>query len=280
MTTPIAGPQPYGPLPAIRGISLTDSSEAVPIILVIAPEKAGKSTLGVSLVGYPEPGKEPLYIPFDENGPDSCLKLGYVPHKMKPSAFPGQRLWDRTRSLLNELEQQQQAIRARYGAFIVDCASTMVDKLHEDSRRYSGNPDPRSHFGEALMQSKEFMNRLTSIGLPTIWLAWLREPEMIESKTSSGGKSKRMLLGGPNIIGNFRNMLAGKAHHILILDKQKIGVGQPGADEDGYVRMFHTRPWENINAGGRYSHVLPEPMYANLGMILQMIRDSGKLNPK
>lgn len=268
------GAQAYGNVPAIRGVSLVTSTQANPIILVIAPEKAGKSTLGTTLVGWPEPGKQPLYIPFDESGPNSCLKLGYVPHRILPSAFPGQKLWDRTRALMNELETNVATIRQNYGAIIVDCASTMVDKLHEDARRFSGNPDPRSHFGDCLMQSKEFMNRLCDLGLPTIWLAWLRESEMIETKTATGGKNKKLVMGGPQILGSFRQMLAGKSHHILILEKQKIGVGQQGADEDGYVRLFHTRPWENINAGGRYSHVLPEPMFAHLGMVLTMIRDS------
>lgn len=276
---PVAfGPQAYGSVPTIRGVSLATSTQIDPIILVIAREKEGKSTLGTTLVGWPEQGKQPLYIPFDETGPNSCLKLGYVPQTMKPSAFPGVRLWDRAKSIMTELESNRAAIRSAYGALIIDCASTMVDKLHEDARRYSQNPDPRSHFGETLMQAKEFMNRVCDLGLPTIWLAWLKEAELVESKTPSGGKNKKLLMGGPQILGSFRQMLAGKAHHILILEKQKLGAGQPGADEDGYVRLFHTKPWENINAGGRYSHVLPEPMYANLGMVLQMIRDAN--NPK
>jgi hypothetical protein len=213
----------------------------------------------------------PLFIAFDESGPNSCLRLGYQPHVIAPRRMPGADMWQKTREVLSRLEQQGPALRGIYGSIIVDCASTMLDFFHEAARSSSKNPDPRSHFGTALMQAKEVMHRLGQLGLPVWWLSWLREPEVVEENGPSGQKIKRMLPGGPNILGNFRNMLAGKVQHIFALEKLNVGRGQPGADEEGFSRVFHTRDWANIRAGGRYSHLLPEPMPAHAGMVMSAV---------
>ena len=268
-------PQPLPQQPLIPGVNIVlDNSEVTPQFLVIAREKEGKSaTVGTTLVGWPQPGMHPLFIAFDESGPNSCLKLGYQPHVMSVKKLPGMTPWEKTREAINRLESNIVNIRKQYGALIVDCGSTMLDQLHEGARRNSKNPDPRSHFGEALMQAKEFMNRIAALELPVWWLAWLREPETVEEKGPNPNvKIRRILPGGPNIIGNFRSMLAGKVQHIFILEKLNVGKGQPGADEDGFARIFHTREWQNIRAGGRYSHVLPEPMAAHAGYVMSLVK--------
>lgn len=238
------------------------------------------ATSATTLVNYPEPGFDPLVLAWDKTGPDACIKLGYQPHAIKIGEQPGTRNWDKARGVLDTLERNASALHGRYGAIITDCMSTMVDRLHEDARRFEKNPDPRSHFGVALMQSKEWINRLVDLGLPTIWLSWLKQPEVQDTVAPGGQKTKKYVMGGPNILGNTRTLIAGKAHHILYLEKVKMGPGTQGADDEGYVRMFHTRPYENINCHGRYSHVLPEPAPAHLGFILGCITGRGPWAPQ
>lgn len=267
--------QPQHAAPTIPGIGIVVSNESQnPEFLVIAREKDGKSaTVGTTLVNWPRPGMHPLFVAFDQSGPNSCLRLGYQPHVTGPHKFQqaGATVWERTKAMFASLEGNVQALRAAYGAIIVDCGSTMLDNFHEEARRFSKNPDPRSHFGEALMQAKETRHRLRGLGLPVWWLSWLREPETVEERAPSGQKTKRLIPGGPNIIGNFRTMLAGVVQHIFILEKMNVGKGAAGADDMGFVRVFHTQDWANIRAGGRFSHLLPEPMPANAGMVLQAV---------
>jgi hypothetical protein len=274
-------PQPIQQAPApmptgsvIPGVTVVhDSSGMVPQFLVIAREKTGKSTLGTTLVNWPRPGMHPLFFAFDTSGPNSCLKLGYQPHVMKVLQMPGIRTIEKTRDALTRLENNMVNLRQMYGSIIVDCASTMVDFLHEDGRK-SKNPDPRSHFGDALMWSREVMHRLVQLGLPIWWLSWLREPETVEEKIGNDVKEtkvKRLIPGGPNIIGNFKAVLSGKVQHIFILDKLNMGVTHPAADEDGFVRVFHTRDHMNVRAGGRFAHLLPPMMPAHCGQVLNLV---------
>ncbi len=274
--------QPQSRPPTIPGVTIvTAGGNTAPIILVIAAEKAGKSaTCITSLVGYPGAGMDPLVLAWDKTGPDACIKLGYQPHAIKIAEQPGAKNWDRAKHVMSTLENNLAAIRARYGAIVIDCVSTMVDRLHEDVRRTSTNPDPRSHYGEALLESKEWINRIVDLGLPTVWLSWLKEPFIEESKSPQGQKVKKMKMGGPAIIGGTRDLIAGKAHHIIYLEKQKFSPGTQGADEEGYVRVFHTRPYENINCHGRYSHVLPEPAPAHMGFVLGCITLRGPWAPQ
>lgn len=233
------------------------------------------SIAATTLVNYPEQGKHPLVLAWDKTGPDACIRLGYQPYAMKIQDLPGKKYWDKARVALDNLEKNQSMLHGMHGAIITDCMSTMVDRLHEDARRFSPNPNPMSHFGDALMQSKEWINRLVDLGLPTIFLAWLRAPEMYETTAPNGQKVKKFEMGGPNIMGNTRALIAGKAHHIVYLEKVKQGIGTAGADDEGYVRIFHTKPYENINCHGRYSHVLPEPCPAHLGFVLGCITGRG-----
>lgn len=269
-------------LPLLPGVSvIDDKSNKAPLLLVMAFEKVGKSaTTIMSTIGWPTPEHQPLVLAWDSSGPVSCLKLGYRPHSIDIQAAPGALRIDRARHVLAQIEQNIVEVRKRYGVLIIDCTSTMLDRLHEDARRTSKNPDPRSHYGEALLHGKEFINRVQDLGIPSIWLSWLRDAETVEQVLPNGQKSKRVIMGGPNIIGNVRTIIAGKAQHIFILDKEKHGPGAPGADEEGYVRVVHSRPWNNINAGGRYSHVLPEPCPPHFGWILSQITHNGPWTPK
>lgn len=293
--TPGQGPYggPVGPIgvptgaptngagPLFPGVTIIDAkANTAPIIVVIGREKSGKSATSItSLVGWPAPGFDPLVLAWDKTGPDSCIKLGYQPHAIRIADQPGARFWDKGRAVLDSLELNAPALHARYGAIVTDCMSTMVDRTHEDARRFSKNSDPRSHFGDALMQSKEWINRIVDLGLPTIWLTWLREPEVNESKGPAGQTIRKFVSGGVNVLGGTRALLAGKAHHILYLEKVKHGVGAQGADENGDVRLFHTKPYENIDCSGRYSHILPEPAPPHLGWILSQITGKGPYAP-
>jgi hypothetical protein len=268
----LAVPQLIGSTPTIAGVvSMGIQTNKAPSIAVLAAEKQGKSSLGVTLFGWPTASKQPLFIAWDRTGPAACVNLGYSPHALTIPDLAGDRHWDKAKSALKILEDNVHAIREQYGALIIDCASTMTDRLHEDARRFSKNSNPRSHFGDCLMQSKEFYNRLGDIGLPMVWLSWLKEAEIEEITTTSGQKKTRVIPGGPHIIGGFRQLLAGKAHHIFVLEKQRVGTGQPGADNEGYRRVLHSTPWANIACGGRYTNLMPPECPANLGMIMQAI---------
>lgn len=266
-----AVPQQLAMIPGISVVTSTDGS--VPQFLVIAREKEGKSaTVGTTLVNWPRGGMHPLFFAFDESGPNSCLKLGYTPHVMQIKKLAGMRTIDKARDGLTRLENSLPRVQAMYGSIIVDCGSTMVDLFHEDARK-GKNPNPQSHFGDALMWSREVQHRLVGLGLPIWWLAWLREPEVVEERIGNDVKEvkvKKLIPGGANILGSFRNMLAGKVQHIFILEKQNIGA-HPAADEAGFVRVFHTRDHMNIRAGGRFSHLLPPVMPARCDSVMNLV---------
>jgi hypothetical protein len=92
-------------------------------------------------------------------------------------------------------------------------------------------------------------------------------------------------MGGPDIMGRkVRNFIAGTAHHNFVLrstGSRRAGRDPWGAkcDDEDFVRVIHTRPWGLINAGGRYSHLLPDPAPANLGWILSQITGRGPYAP-
>lgn len=265
-------------LPGVRVVDAKGNPS--PMIVVVGREKSGKSaTVATTLVGYPEQGRHPLILAWDATGPASCIKLGYQPLAITIAEQQGVRHWDKAKAVLASLEANIPLLHAQHGAIVVDCMSTMVDRIHEDARRFSKNPDPRSHFGDALMCAKEWINRLGDLGLPIIYLTWLREPEVVETKGANGQTSRTFKNGGINVLGGTRALLGGKAHHILYLEKVKRGVGAEGADENGEVRVLHTKPYDNIDCAGRYSHVLPEPCPPHLGWVLSQITGKGPWAP-
>lgn len=269
-------PQLIGTNPSIPGVIAVDRiTNQTPQIAVIGAEKCGKSTLATTLFGWPEPHMQPLILAWDRTGPDACLKMGYKVHALQILDQPG--VWgiDKARSALAILEGNMPEFRKTYGSIVIDCASTMSDRFLDDARRKTKNPDSRSWYRELGLWGMEFMNRVVDLGLPTVWLAWLKPPFIHEE-----GKRIKMEMGTAQIPGqDFKSKFVGKAQQILYLEKRKIGVGQEGADESGYIRELHTRPYENVNCSGRYEHILPEPCIPNLGFILSRMTMRGPYAP-
>ncbi len=244
-----------------------------PMLLVISPEKAGKSSLATTLIDWPEPGYSPLVIAWDATGPDSCAALGYPVPAIKVGTRPGATWWERALGVLGDLERAKaNGGLNNVGAIVTDCCSTMADRLFEDIRRYRPSKDPRQNYGELLEQSRNYMYRILDLNIPSIWLAWLDDPFTAETKVGNSTATK-FTLGRPKILGTFKKNLAGKAHVILYLEKLKAAMNDPAADRTGYKRIIHTRTYDNVEAGGRYA--LPEPCPAHLGVILDLILQRG-----
>lgn len=275
--TPLGGGQLYGTRPTIQGIASVDArSNDAPIVLVVAKEKFGKSHLATTLFGWPTQNHQPLIIAWDKTGPDSCIRSGYSPHAIYPHKMTGANHVQRGRAVLQLLEQNVTAIKQQYGAIVVDCLSTFSYGLLEEARRFSKNPDPRSYYADMQSFGTEFLNRISDLGLPTVWLAWLEEAEIVETSTASGSKNRKVIMGGPNVPGKkWRSWVGGRPHQIILLDKERHGAGAEGADEEGYVRIFHTRPFDNVNVNGRYGHVIPEPCPPSLAYIMAAITGKG-----
>jgi hypothetical protein len=270
-------PRAVASLPGV--VVRSTATNPSPMILVQAFEKTGKScTTITTLVDYPTKGKHPLVLAFDKTGPDSCIRLGYQPHVISVREYPqGKSLSERCRAVTQMLINNKAKLHEQHGAIVVDCASTMATWLLDESRSNSTNPDPRSHYNDMMTWGVEFIHRVIDLGLPTVWLAWLSEAEVSEERVAPGApKKKKIQQGGVELPGKkFRKFIAGRADHILVLERQPSMVGAPGASTDGFARVFHTAPWDNINAGGRYSHLLPEPAPAHMGYVLYSVA-SGK----
>lgn len=273
----------------LPGVSVTqDLDNQAPIILVSAREKDGKSTTAItSCVGWPTQELHPLVLAIDDTGPDACLNLGYRPLKMRfrDEDYPGVPFHQRVKMALGTLEARKAQLKLQHGAIIIDDASTLANRLHEDAKREpknARNPDMRAPFFELGVWFKEIINRVADLGLPSIWLSWLTEGNIEKTKDAQGRDQVRMEMGGADILGRkLRNFLAGRAHQMFVLEKRKIGVGskdydtgQP-ADALGYSRVLHARPWNNINAGGRYDRLLPPICPPHVGWILSQICGRG-----
>lgn len=255
----------------INGLTYAGTGVAEPpILLVIGPEKCGKSTLSLSLFDWPNQGDRPLVLAFDALGFDSVAQFGSCPG-IKVKDQPGLSFWDKTTSALTTLENAFVHSRRAtpFTSIVVDCASTMADKFLQEARA-KGNKNQLQDFGEALKHSMEVLWRLIDLGKPLIFLAWLREG-FSETSGSQGQKKTVTKMGGALIEGQFKTRLAGRATQILYLEKVKQGANAPGADREGYVRIFHTRPYNNVDAGGRLSQFLPDPCQAHLGYVLTQL---------
>lgn len=234
-----------------------------PMVLLQGPEKCGKSTAATTLFDWPFPGARPYVLAFDATGPDSCAQLGYQVAHMKVRDQIGATFFDKARTALTGVETYfaRRTKDSKYTSVVVDCASTMSERFLEDAKqRYRHG---KKIYGEVLDQSREVMWRLLNLGVPVVWLSWLRES--YEEKDEKG-RTTGIVMGGPQIAGSFKSILAGKASNILTLEKKYIGVGRDGADQSGHVRVFHTKTWNHIEAGGRFA--LPDLMPANLGLVL------------
>lgn len=238
-----------------------------PIIVVSAREKTGKSTLATTLFDWPKKGDKPLVLAFDPTGPDAAARIGMpLPH-IKIRDEIGATYREKTKSLITKLEMHFANGQRPYTSIVVDCASTAADLIFEETSRLSTNSDPRSHYGEVLAVLKSLFFRLMDLRVPIIWLAWLREPETVQDKDT---KAKRFVMGGPQILGQFKATLAGKAHVLALLDKtQPIGNEPFPVSSDGFVRKLHVRPYGGVNCESRYA--LPNPCPANLAWILHWV---------
>lgn len=273
MTTNVAPPAPQGLIgtPAsIHGVTaITSVQQRAPVLLVAGREKDGKSSLATTLFGFPTPNHQPLVIAADPSGPDSCLNLGYAVHAVHLHKQQGANWFARGREALSVIERNITSIKQQYGALVFDDASTLSYRMLEDARRGSRNPDPRSHYQTMYTQFNELWWRLADMDMPVIWLAWSGEQSMAED-------GKVAELAAPDIAGKrFARTIAGRAQHVFVLEKRKVGLGGAGADQHGYGRLLHTIPWNGQNAGGRLSHLLPEPIPANLGAVLRAATGMG-----
>lgn len=262
----------------IHGVVLSGTvPNEPPIILVIAREKTGKSSLACSLMGWH--GGNPLVLAFDPTGPDSCARLGYQVPNVKIKDAPGNTFVEKAINVITNVEQsfRNRGAGFPFTSIVIDCASTMSEMLFQHFQAANpGVKDPRQIYGNVLDVSRQYFFKLTTLSVPTIWIAWLKEP-FTEEKGSGPNKTRVNVEGGPQITGSFKNILAGKATNIILLDKEKHGTNAPGADEQGYVRMFHTKPYNNINCAGRFA--LPEPCPAHLGYVLDTIMGQGQMAP-
>ncbi len=271
----------------LPGVSIVGGNDnKSPMLTVSAYEKMGKSaTVITSLRDWPEPGMDPLVLAFDAHGPDACVRLGYHPHAIRIREQPGESTIERTRNALQMLHTNINYVRRRYGAVVVDCGSTMVMQLHDDAKntpKNRNNPDTRAPYFDLGLYTKEVIRKVMDLQLPNIWLAWLMEGSTNTEKDQTTGQNKKSTdMGGPDIMGRkVRNWIAGTSHHNIVLEKYRVakgGVDPWGGkcDDEDFVRVFHTKPWGLINAGGRYSHVLPDPAPANMGWVLSMITGRG-----
>lgn len=271
-------------LPGVTIVGGNDNKS--PMVTLAAYEKMGKSTtVMTTLRDWPEPGMDPLVLAFDPHGPDACVRLGYHPHVIRVRDQPGNDTIGKTRAALQMLTMNVEYVKRRYGAIVVDCASTMVMQFHDDAKntpKNKNNPDTRAPYHELGLYVKEVIRKVMDLQLPNVWLAWLQEGSVNAEKDQTTGQQKRSTeMGGPDIMGRkVRNWLAGTSHHNFVLEKYRVAKGGQDpwggrCDEEDFVRVIHTRPWGLINAGGRYSHLMPDPAPANMGWILSQITGKG-----
>lgn len=251
-----------------------------PSLVVIGREKAGKSGMTITLQDWPYPGGRPLVLAVDSTGIDSCASLGYAASCIKVKDAPGQTFFEKMTNVVSNIEN---AFKARapnfpFTSLVVDCTSTLTDRLLREAKaKYA---DGRAAYGQVNDQTLYIMWKLKDIGVPVIWYAWLKEPFVSESG-SGNQKRRKTTLGGPLIDGEqLRGKLAGNATQIMLLDKVNVGVGQAGADAQGYRRELRTRTFDNVECGGRYNQYLPDPCPPHLGLVLTQLMTRGQAFPQ
>ena len=241
-----------------------------PILLVIAAAKVGKTTLALSLNDWPNVGDRPLVLAFDKVGFDSLAQFAPVAG-LKVKDQPGLSIWDKTETALQSLENAflHSKVKTPFSTIVVDCASTMIDLFLQDAMKKDFK-DPRQAWGEVFKQANKVMWRLMDLNKPLVFLSWLKEGY---AEVTGSGPAKRTTykLGGAQIDGGFRAKISGVATQILYLDKVKQGANAPGVGADGYVRVLHTRTYNNVEAGGRLTQYLPEPCSPNLAYVFNCI---------
>lgn len=266
---------------AVFDVEIADSHNFVANDFVVH----NSATTITTLRDWPEPGLEPIVLAFDPHGPDACVRLGYYPHVIRVRDLPGTSTIDKARTALAMLHSNIDYVKRRYGSIVVDCASTMVMQFHDDAKntpKNRNNPDTRAPYFDLGLYTKEIIRKVMDLQLPNIWLAWLAEGSTNSEKDASTGQNKKSTeMGGPDIMGRkVRNWIAGTSHHNFVLEKYRVARGGQDpwggkCDDEDFVRVIHTKPWGLINAGGRYSHLLPDPAPANMGWVLSQITGKG-----
>ena len=264
----------------IAGVTISGvTAPEAPNILVISAAKIGKSTSTITLFDWPFEGNRPLVLAFDAHGVDVCAARGFgVPH-IKIKDRPGATFWDKTKDALQQVEIgfRNRGPKFPYTSIVVDCASTMCEQLFQEIPVAT---DPRQQYGELLSRATQIYNRLAALGVPVVWHAWLQEAHL-ETTSSGGGKKTKLIMGGPLILGGFKAKLAGRSEQVLLMTMEKVGVGVAGADEDGNLRQFRTKPHNNIVCDGRFSQYLTDPCPPNLAYVLnQVMTLGGAFEPK
>jgi hypothetical protein len=253
----------------IPGLILTGSAPVeAPLVAVIAREKSGKSVLATTLVDWPKPGDLPLVLAMDPTGPESCAKLGYQIPYLRWKDEPGATWREKLFSLLNKVELCFRGNGPKPSSLLIDCTSTMTERLYEEAQRIMQTKDNRQRFGYVKDASTAFFYRIHDLGIPTAWIAWLKEMETI---TEHG--NKRIVPGGVQAVGSFRETLSGKAQQVVLLEKLQGMPGDPNASSDGAIRRFRTRDFAGIRCEGRFP--LPDPMPANLARLFHYIMQRG-----
>jgi hypothetical protein len=267
----------------IQGVILaSEAAMPPPHILVIGPEKVGKSTtIGKTLLNWPYEGAHPLFISIDRTGVQACRDAGFDPPHLPIDERLGPTTFERVMAAADRIETAlNRAKPPPITSLIIDCGSTLGSLLFQDSRDETlggkKQKDPRKNYGEVLEQAQQIMWRIMGLGLPTFWLSW-EKPGFVEEKGSGAEKTRKTVLGGANITGNFKVLLSGKVDQIIVIRKRKVGKAAEGADRHGFIRQFHTQQVELTDAGGRFS--LPNPMVADAGLMLNMMYYSRGFSP-
>lgn len=243
-----------------------------PVLLVLGDEKTGKSSLATTLFDWPIPGAQPLVIAVDSSGPESCGQLGFPVAHIKIKDQPGETLAEKMDNTLLHLKRMWKPLSPEFpfSSIVFDCQSTFSEMLLTEDQQNNPSKDPRRNYLNTLPILKRTFWDLKALGVPIIHIAWERRAQTIV--TGSGhAKREEHEPGGPEIAGKFRKIVAGLATQIMILRLKKVGVGQPGADQDGFARLLMTRTDAGTIAGGRYQQDLPNPCPPHLGYVLSLI---------
>lgn len=258
---------------SIPGVVMSSAFAHVnPMLLLVGPEKSGKSAMVGSLIGWN--GGNPLVIAIDPTGPSTCATLGWPVHILDPENVqaPTPFYKDKMAATLDILEHHFGGRVKPFSSLVIDDASSLFARLMlEDPRTQAKEvKDKRQSYLRVRDFGVEMIERVNRLGVPTVWITWLNEPFVQEQDPQSGAKVKRQVLGGPMVEGQkLRALLCGKAHSVLVLEKKKVMPGTPGVSSDGFLRLFHTRTWEFIEGSSRAP--LPEPCPAHLGYVLDII---------
>ena len=243
-----------------------------PVLTVLGHEKSGKSSLAITLFDWPVPGARPLVIAVDSSGPESCAQLNFPVAHIKIKDQPGHTYAEKMEHVLGQLRRMWKPLGPDFpfSSVVFDCQSSFSEMLLSEDQQLNPSKDPRRNYGNVLTIMKRTFWDLKALGVPIIHLAWERPAHTI-TVGSGPGKHEQNEPGGPEIAGSFRKILAGLSTQIMILRMKKVGVNQPGADQDGFTRVLMTRTHEGTIAGGRYQTDLPNPCPAHLGYVLSLI---------